>query len=338
MVILVEVIRKAYLASVVPVVVNTILNEHQLVVDIIAFVSKGDFPRSRLGEKQRGKILASWVTRKMRTIAQFSIRDPDGADSQITEVPGNRNSTIPSFRQSSTMMTGSTVPDINSSAKTSPLGIEQQYASMQSNITDVAGTGEYENSIMPSPPLDTEKIPLDEDTPTNSQNGRFSAPYPHNQMSLPPIEPWVENNYDRNTDSDGTPQAELPAFSYESAPPAPKFDSKPTLSLPETRGDENLGIDANQWKGTEQGLSAWPDASQRRSSNMSSSTTGNTLGKLRVSNMAEGDGAEEWPQEALRHMKIADRGSQKRMGSREVSESQSSVAARYDGSGYGNAM
>jgi len=69
--VLVEVGRKAYLASIVPVIVNAILNEHQIVVDIVAFVNKGDFPRSRLGEKQRGKILASWVTRKMRTMAQF---------------------------------------------------------------------------------------------------------------------------------------------------------------------------------------------------------------------------------------------------------------------------
>jgi len=63
----------------VPVIVNAILDQHQLVVDIVAFVGKGDFPRSRLGEKQRGKILASWVTRKMRTIAQFGIRDTHGA-------------------------------------------------------------------------------------------------------------------------------------------------------------------------------------------------------------------------------------------------------------------
>lgn len=67
--------RKAYLASIVPVIVNAILNEHQIIVDIVAFVNKGDFPRSRLSEKQRGKILAGWVTRKMRTIAQFNIRD-----------------------------------------------------------------------------------------------------------------------------------------------------------------------------------------------------------------------------------------------------------------------
>ena len=76
--VLVEVRVKSYLASMVPVIVNAILDQHQLVVDIVAFVGKGDFPRSRLGEKQRGKILASWVTRKMRTIAQFGIRDMQG--------------------------------------------------------------------------------------------------------------------------------------------------------------------------------------------------------------------------------------------------------------------
>ncbi|KAL4934397.1 putative AMP binding domain protein [Aspergillus undulatus] len=79
-VVVVEVTRKAYLASLVPVIVNAILNEHQVVADIVAFVSYGDFPRSRLGEKQRGKVLASWVTRKLRTIAQFSIREIEGGD------------------------------------------------------------------------------------------------------------------------------------------------------------------------------------------------------------------------------------------------------------------
>ncbi|KAK6497521.1 hypothetical protein TWF481_011927 [Arthrobotrys musiformis] len=79
-VVLIEVYRKSFLASIVPVIVNAILNEHQLVVDIVAFVGQGDFPRSRLGEKQRGKILANWVTRKLRTIAQFGIRDLDATE------------------------------------------------------------------------------------------------------------------------------------------------------------------------------------------------------------------------------------------------------------------
>nr|POF23942.1 uncharacterized protein c56f8.02 [Quercus suber] len=87
LVLIAEVRTRAYLASLVPIIVNTVLNEHQLVLDIVAFVALGDFPRSRLGEKQRGKILASWVSRKMRTIAQFSIRDPDAEGSVGTAVP-----------------------------------------------------------------------------------------------------------------------------------------------------------------------------------------------------------------------------------------------------------
>jgi hypothetical protein len=94
-VVVVEIFRRNFLASMVPVIVNAILNEHQLVIDIVAFVIKGDFHRSRLGEKQRGKILAGWVTRKMRTIAQYSIRDVTDMDNQITEVaePAGRHST-----------------------------------------------------------------------------------------------------------------------------------------------------------------------------------------------------------------------------------------------------
>jgi hypothetical protein len=93
-VVVVEIFRRNFLASMVPVIVNAILNEHQLVIDIVAFVQKGDFHRSRLGEKQRGKILAGWVTRKMRTIAQYSIRDPNGSDVQmISEEPDRRAST-----------------------------------------------------------------------------------------------------------------------------------------------------------------------------------------------------------------------------------------------------
>ncbi|KAK3117818.1 hypothetical protein LTR53_000367 [Teratosphaeriaceae sp. CCFEE 6253] len=87
LVLIAEVRTRAYLASLVPVIVNAVLNEHQLVLDIVAFVALGDFPRSRLGEKQRGKILASWVSRKMRTIAQFSIRDPDAEGSVGTVMP-----------------------------------------------------------------------------------------------------------------------------------------------------------------------------------------------------------------------------------------------------------
>lgn len=89
-----------------PIIVNTVLNEHQLVLDIVSFVALGDFPRSRLGEKQRGKVLGNWVSRsvKMRTIAQFSIRDPDAEGSVGTAVPedGRRGSGQSSRVQSGT--------------------------------------------------------------------------------------------------------------------------------------------------------------------------------------------------------------------------------------------
>ena len=86
-----EVRTRAFLASLVPVIVNAVLNEHQLVLDIVAFVALGDFPRSRLGEKQRGRVLANWVSRKMRTIAQFGIRDPDAEGSVSTIGPDDVN-------------------------------------------------------------------------------------------------------------------------------------------------------------------------------------------------------------------------------------------------------
>jgi hypothetical protein len=90
----------------VPVIVNAILNEHQLVIDIVAFVIKGDFHRSRLGEKQRGKILAGWVTRKMRTIAQYSIRDA-GMENiyESAEQPGRHSTST--FRHSTSGGPGS---------------------------------------------------------------------------------------------------------------------------------------------------------------------------------------------------------------------------------------
>lgn len=90
-----------------PVIVNAALNEHQLVLDIVAFVAMGDFPRSRLGEKQRGKILASWVSRKMRTIAQFSIRDADAEGSVGTLVGADRQSRPGSMQSNAPGATGS---------------------------------------------------------------------------------------------------------------------------------------------------------------------------------------------------------------------------------------
>ncbi|KAK4691248.1 hypothetical protein P7C71_g5709, partial [Lecanoromycetidae sp. Uapishka_2] len=158
-VVLVEVMRKAYLASIVPVIVNAVLNEHQVVVDIVAFVTKGDFPRSRLGEKQRGKILASWVTRKMRTIAQFGIRDADGADSQITEVAEPRSGLGSVVGAGSSLKNVETVtsPPANQSYDQA-----QDYTSLPTGVSEMPT---YESSITESPPRPPPEEDRDE-TPT----------------------------------------------------------------------------------------------------------------------------------------------------------------------------
>ena len=285
-------------------------------MDIIAFVSKGDFPRSRLGEKQRGKILASWVTRKMRTIAQFSIRDPDGSDSQITEVPEDRISSMP---KGSTMMTGSTIPSMNATPEMSPHGIEQHY-SMVPGISEMPANGVYESSIMESPPLVPDKLPLDDDTPTNSRNGHFDHHNP-NRSSMPDdaTTDIVAGYYD-STDPNETPHAELSAFNYDTLPPAPKFDSKPTLSLPDIRSDDGLGIDASRWRSSSQASSKSSGGVQapQQSYHPRNNSGG---GRLRVAN-ATGDDESGSPQEATPHKNLG-RG-----------ESQGSVSRRYDGSGY----
>ena len=150
-VVVVEVSRKSYLASIVPVIVNSILNEHQLVADIVAFVAKGDFPRSRLGEKQRGKVLASWVTRRLRTVAQFSIRDPDGAESSITAVPEEGVPSPPSIHENSA---GVQLAGVQAGIPTLP-AVEPEPVAHEDVLQEpnyvVEQNLQYEFSIMESP-------------------------------------------------------------------------------------------------------------------------------------------------------------------------------------------
>ncbi|KTW31511.1 hypothetical protein T552_00153 [Pneumocystis carinii B80] len=73
-IILIEVKHKSNLPSIVPVVVNTVLNKYQIIIDTVVFTAKGDFPRSRVGEKQRGKILELWLTKKLELLDEFIIR------------------------------------------------------------------------------------------------------------------------------------------------------------------------------------------------------------------------------------------------------------------------
>lgn len=169
-VILVEVMRKNFLASIVPVIVNAVLNAHQLVPDLVAFVARGDFPRSRLGEKQRGKILAGWVTRKMRTIAQFGIKDPNEQ--------GDPRASSSSFRGNS--IRGSSLKHVESVTAMQELA-ENDYDESQTDMPSEESHMMYDNdSIMHSPPAELadneEVVRSSEDTPTAPSNQQFQLP------------------------------------------------------------------------------------------------------------------------------------------------------------------
>lgn len=53
--------RSRDFSSLVPLIVNTVLSKHHLIVDIVSFIKKGEFPISRLGTKQRARIIDAWV-------------------------------------------------------------------------------------------------------------------------------------------------------------------------------------------------------------------------------------------------------------------------------------
>lgn len=53
--------RHKNFSALVPLIVSTVLSKHHLIVDIVAFIKHGEFPISRLGTKQRARIVDAWV-------------------------------------------------------------------------------------------------------------------------------------------------------------------------------------------------------------------------------------------------------------------------------------
>lgn len=341
MVVLVEVIRKAYLASIVPIVVNAILNEHQMIVDIIAFVSKGDFPRSRLGEKQRGKILASWVTRKMRTIAQFGIRDADGADSQITEVAEPRSGVGSIVGKASSLRkversSGGGVPGHD--YRTLPIGISEMPAI------------EYESSIVESPP-----IPTDEDrndTPTEARMTRLSSPADEQNFPIPTSTESLQGSTNHFSN-----HQKQPFDSFPTSPPAQpsnsasaQFDFTSTSS-PKFRYNSNnnsnilaKGRDGlpSQTRLRQEAPPVPPLPAEYGGGNRSGG--GREGGKLRITN-ADSEDEAEWPKEAIMHMNLADKSApdrsiNARVDARENVRDGSSSRGwdAYSGGGYGSGI
>lgn len=278
--VLVEVGRKSYLASIVPVIVNAILNEHQIVVDIVAFVNRGDFPRSRLGEKQRGKILASWVTRKMRTMAQFGIRDPDSALSDVTETIEPRShlgTTVGSLRN------GSVAASSLRNVESAPQIVEQreferqQVQAQNSFIPLPTGISEmpaqnYNDSIMGSPTAENGASLKSDDTPTDNRKGHFEL---SNEEFNKEIDSFLDSQGGDYDESD---------FGNSEAPnvPPPRVGPKPTgpsEPLPAVEGREG---------------DLWSLPSQSR-------------GGLRVQNASSDDEDDAWKNDAIMHMNLAGR-------------------------------
>ncbi len=183
------------------------MNEHQIIVDIVAFVNRGDFPRSRLGEKQRGKILAGWVSRKMRTMAQFAIKDmdagalgppgPSAVEPSVQGAPDAPDNAINrtsqgSFRNSGGY--GGPMPGANSNLRNvehAPQILEQRELEQQLEaMAELPPHRELEFAPVEMPADERVRLELgdddaavanegDQQTPTRAQHRTSVAPPPH---------------------------------------------------------------------------------------------------------------------------------------------------------------
>ncbi|KAI9668663.1 MAG: putative NRPS-like protein biosynthetic cluster [Alyxoria varia] len=274
-VVLVEVMRKNFLASMVPVIVNAILNSHQVVIDIVAFVSRGDFPRSRLGEKQRGKILAGWVTRKMRTIAQFGIKDPDAPG----EESGLPRRSAQSFRSASARG-GSSLKHVESSTGLADLQ-EQDYAPLPTGVSEMPGTMD-DSSIIESPPPPPHALTRD-DTPTESRPLPPQAALDYSPVEMP-VDAFYGRDFHRVPSSAKRGQTTRDDFNNDGHG-GDSASRQPTLNLPSVDGRGSLLIDDEYTSGT----------------------LGGTSG-LRVANRSSSSEDADWPHEARMYMNLGSSG------------------------------
>ncbi|GBC03878.1 hypothetical protein RclHR1_05380015 [Rhizophagus clarus] len=73
---LVEVRASEGILNLVPCIMNSILDEHQFIIDVIVFIGPGTLPKSRLGEKQRTKIMTSWLSGNLSTLHVHYVKPP----------------------------------------------------------------------------------------------------------------------------------------------------------------------------------------------------------------------------------------------------------------------
>ena len=68
-----ESMKSTNLSSLVPIIVNTVLSKHHIIIDIVAFMKHGEFPISRLGTKQRARIIDAWIQGFIPIYAQYGV-------------------------------------------------------------------------------------------------------------------------------------------------------------------------------------------------------------------------------------------------------------------------
>jgi hypothetical protein len=321
LVLIAEVRTRAFLASLVPVIVNTVLNEHQLVLDIVAFVALGDFPRSRLGEKQRGKILASWVSRKMRTIAQFSIRDPEAEGSVGTIMPeeamARRGSTqsgrggARSFRQSGVSNVGGGGSSLRHAESITQMPVMEepgQFAPGQDHLTVQTNPLEQQRRIS-SPGLpDFDRA--NDHTPTNENPNPYTL---NTTLDYSPVEP---GNLDTDSPQRYGNQIDLqqphasdmssfdfhPGFQTDAPAQAQPYHQQPIgVAQGQTLQERQLqSQQQSQYGQFGQQRNYYDDDDSPIDVPQSLNGGG---GGLRVANRASGE-SEDWGAEALRHMNL----------------------------------
>jgi hypothetical protein len=83
----VEVRASEGILNLVPCIINSILDEHQFIIDVIVFIEPGTLPKSRLGEKQRTKIVTSWLSGNLPTLHVHFVKPPPSNSRPNSHLP-----------------------------------------------------------------------------------------------------------------------------------------------------------------------------------------------------------------------------------------------------------
>jgi len=291
LVLVAEVRTRAYLASLVPVIVNAVLNEHQLVLDIVAFVALGDFPRSRLGEKQRGKILASWVSRKMRTIAQFGIRDPEaeGSVDTILARRGSAQSGQVGGASSLRRGTGATGSSLRHVESVTQMPVAEEPPMMEDNKqlrlhtqSDLEASDRLDTASAYGGGPNDEREARSDMTPTNENPGllQLNTALDYSPVQRLDLDTPEETPQRSNRESYGMRSTYQPSEQYEQYHPSTDLFDTPS-SPPYATKYQSSPIEMD---------SGSPIEMRNR-------------GGLTIANRTSGQ-SDDWPPEALRHMNI----------------------------------